>query len=75
MPFCKQAKSFSNLSDNEVVREWKTRGEIKKKEYEKFVSDIMPSSIKEHKGSKKKKKKLKKTIKKVVRKELAKRGM
>ena len=33
MPFCKQAKSFSNLIDNEVVREWKTRGEIKKKEY------------------------------------------
>ena len=64
-----------NLSDKEVVREWKNRGEIKKKEYEKFVSDIMPSSIKEHKGSKKKKKKLKKMVKKVVRKELAKRGI
>ena len=74
MPFCEQVELFSDLSGDEIVRQWKIREENKKKEYEKLVSDTTKSVIKELKDSKKKKKKkkLNKKIKKAVKKELEK---
>lgn len=72
MPFCEQVELFSDLSGDEIVRQWKIREENKKKEYEKLVSDTTKSVIKELKVSKKKKKKLNKKIKKSVKKELEK---